>query len=302
MSNRETGAQHGAIAAIKVEERGRRAVVQRRHDAAPDNFADAFRAEMLALKIEVGDLFQGIEDAKARIELQAIDDLDLVSKPDVFRAQISMAVDDAPPLKALGKERFVARKKAAKQAVEMTDRARAQAQTRVQENDAVLLKVAAPMSDIGVRPHEHGTGVPIKAGKLARQRLDREPAGAPRRDETIEHPALIEAAHLHEPLDDFASAADCKPRGRGAQRNRIQIDIAGKPPVQSDFGAAGQRALFQRREVEIREADRLLELVDKAAGQKNPRHVGLADLHLAGGCIVGARVAQEGDFLFQGGN
>lgn len=44
---------------------------------------------------------------------------------------------------------------------------------------------------------------------------------------------------------------------------------------------AGGGASFERREVEIREAHRLLELVDPVFSQEDPGHVGLARLHTA---------------------
>lgn len=87
-----------------MKKRLRRLIAQRLRDAAPDNFADAHHAEVLALKIEVGDLLQRVQHAQPRIELQAVDNLDLVAKPDVFRAKVAMPVHDAPPLQAFNEK------------------------------------------------------------------------------------------------------------------------------------------------------------------------------------------------------
>ena len=54
-------------------------IAERLHNAGPGDIADAFHTQMLTLKIETGDLLQGIQDPKARIELQAVDDLDFVA-------------------------------------------------------------------------------------------------------------------------------------------------------------------------------------------------------------------------------
>ena len=79
MCYRKARAQHRQVAAIEAKERNRRMIAERLHNAGLDDIADAFHTQMLALKIEIGDLLQGIQDPKARIELQAVDDLDVVA-------------------------------------------------------------------------------------------------------------------------------------------------------------------------------------------------------------------------------
>lgn len=79
MGNGKTRAQHGPVAAIEAKEQNRRMIAERLHNAGLDDIADAFHTQMLALKIEIGDLLQGIQDPKARVELQAVDDLDFVA-------------------------------------------------------------------------------------------------------------------------------------------------------------------------------------------------------------------------------
>jgi len=79
MGNGKTRAQHGPVAAIEAKERNRRMIAERLHNAGLNDSADAFHSQMLALKIEIGDLFQGIQDPKARVELKAVDDLHFVA-------------------------------------------------------------------------------------------------------------------------------------------------------------------------------------------------------------------------------
>ncbi len=71
--------------------------MQRQHDAGPYIVSGAFHAEVFTLKIEVCNLFQRIDGPKPRVELDAVDDLNFVSEPDVFRPQVPVAVDNVPP-------------------------------------------------------------------------------------------------------------------------------------------------------------------------------------------------------------
>ena len=93
-------------------------------------------------------------------------------------------------------------------------------------------------------PHEHPMGVPVEVGELQCQRFNALLLQALFGDKAIEHASLIEASHLNEPINDSNSLADDEPCWRNRQRNSIQIDIGGKPPVQLDFSAAGIPALF----------------------------------------------------------
>ena len=70
--------------------------MQRQHDAGPYIVSGAFHAEVFALKIEVCNLLQRIDGPEPRVELDAVDDLNFVSEPDVFRPQVPVAVDNAP--------------------------------------------------------------------------------------------------------------------------------------------------------------------------------------------------------------
>ena len=54
-------------------------IAERLHNAGLGDIADAFHSQMLALKIEIGDLLQGIQDPKAHVELKAVDDLHFVA-------------------------------------------------------------------------------------------------------------------------------------------------------------------------------------------------------------------------------
>ena len=94
-----------------------------------------------------------------------------------------------------------------------------------------------------------------------------------------------------------AGAADRQARRGEHKRHDIEIDIRRKPPVEAELGPARRLAPLEGREVEIGEADRLLELVDLVAGEKDPRHVGFAADHLADWVGVGGGLAEERDLL-----
>ena len=89
-------------------------------------------------------------------------------------------------------------------------------------------------------------------------------------DEAIEHIALVESLHKHEPIDRGSGSADRETLAGIHQRQDVEIDVRRQRAIEPQFGAAGGLAPRKRRKVEIGKADRLLELVDPVADQKDP--------------------------------
>ena len=88
--------------------------------------------------------------------------------------------------------------------------------------------------------------------------------------QVIEHVALIEPLHEHEPIDRGSGSADREARAGVHQRQNVEIDVRRQRAIEPQFGAAGGLPARQGRKVEIGKANRLLELVDPVAGQKDP--------------------------------
>jgi hypothetical protein len=88
----------------------------------------------------------------------------------------------------------------------------------------------------------------------------------------IQHVLRGQPAHLDEPVNNGAFAADLEPTFISGQRERhgAKIDLAREPAVELDLPLAVKAACLQRREVEKRVAHGFLELVDQPVAQKNP--------------------------------
>ena len=95
----------------------------------------------------------------------------------------------------------------------------------------------------------------------------------------IERRVLVEAAHVRDPFDRLARAADRERLAIAHDRQRVEIDPRRILPVDRDFGLAGEAALFERREVHEREPDRAFDLVDRRAGEEDDRARGVDALH-----------------------
>ncbi|HXW22185.1 MAG TPA: hypothetical protein VEK14_04695 [Rhodomicrobium sp.] len=75
--------------------------MERLRNAGANITADASRTEMLALEIEIGNLIHRIDSPQTRVELDAVDDLNSVSEPDMFWPQVAVPIHNAPLLQAI---------------------------------------------------------------------------------------------------------------------------------------------------------------------------------------------------------
>ncbi len=94
MGDCQAGPQGRAMAAIEQEQGVRRILIETVHDAAAQVLTSPGDAQPFALETEEGDFVQRVAGAEPIIELEAVDDADRISEPDVLRTQIAMAVND----------------------------------------------------------------------------------------------------------------------------------------------------------------------------------------------------------------
>ncbi len=95
VGNCQAGPQGRAMAAIKQEQGVRRILIETVHDAAAQVLTSPSDAQPFALETEEGDFIQRVASAEPIIELEAVDDTDRISEPDVLRTQIPMSINNA---------------------------------------------------------------------------------------------------------------------------------------------------------------------------------------------------------------
>jgi hypothetical protein len=96
MRDGKARSQSSTMAAIEAEEIGCYPVSECARQDTHHVIGRRSRSQALTFDAEICHFVEGIDGAQARIELEAIDDLGRVSKPDMFRPQVAMAIDDSP--------------------------------------------------------------------------------------------------------------------------------------------------------------------------------------------------------------
>ena len=76
------------------------------HDAAAQILTSPRRAEWLAFNAKKRDFVERIDHPQAGIELQTVGNADGIAETNMFGAQVTMPLDDAPRAHALG-QKFV---------------------------------------------------------------------------------------------------------------------------------------------------------------------------------------------------
>jgi hypothetical protein len=137
MGDGQAGAQHGAVRAVEVEQRGGQVLVEAVLDAGLDVSPGPRRAQPFALQVQIGDLVEGIDGAHAGVELQAVDDPDLGIEPDVLGPQVPVPVDDAVPESAHFQHAAVLGHEAALDAVHALDERAWKGEARIEQDPAV---------------------------------------------------------------------------------------------------------------------------------------------------------------------
>jgi hypothetical protein len=100
------------------------------------------------------------------------------------------------------------------------------------------------------------------------------------RDQTGKRSIIGKLFHLDRVFHHLAAVTEMKFAVFPAQWNHTPIYVAGQPPVETDFEFAHLPPGFQAGVIQKAEIDRLLQFIDKIAGQKNDRYVRFASVHL----------------------
>ncbi len=143
-----------------------------------------------------------------------------------------------------------------------------------------------------------GFGGGVECRDMIAETVDQVPVEPPRLRERVEGERPIEAAHHDDPVERLALArkADGTPCS-ARQPADLEIERGCGPPVERQLGLAGRFAQRRRREIEIGELDRALQLIGAVSGKKHEGNMGLDDVDPLDPGAVGGRLAQKGDDL-----
>ena len=179
-------------------------------------------------------------------------------------------------------------------AIDLPDKACRKAETRFEEDAPVVGQSALPVDEMDLRLHENRSGMTVEGDEGRGQPVELPRMNAVVGQSGLERLAVIEPTHDHQPIDDFSLLPTDRQSPRGPhQRHDILIDVGCQSAVQSKLGATRRFALRQGREVQIGEPDGLFQLEDALAGEKHPRHVGLAAHDLAHRKRIRRRTAEK---------
>src|SRR5665647_53519 len=93
---------------------------------------------------------------------------------------------------------------------------------------------------------------------------------APLINDAVEHIALIEPLHEHEPIDRGSGTTNREAIAGNYQRQNVEINVGRERAIEPQLGTAGGLPPRHARKVEIGKAHWLFELVDPVADQKDP--------------------------------
>ena len=252
-----------------------------------------------AFEHEKRNLLGRIEQAQLRGEFEAVDDLRLVAEQDVLGSEITMRIDDMPVRAASLDRRGVGGEESELPRDDVADGAGVDAELRREELVTIGLEPAFEVPSIIA-------AVPGRPGRarVKRGELDEQPAQLcgldPAGDrERIEHVPARQAVHFDEPVDGLPVrvALEREAPRRAEQRHDSDIDGFGKPAVQRNFELAGDPPCFEIREVDLVETNRLLELVDETAREKQAGEMRLDELDPSGAVGKAFGTQQVLDFL-----
>ena len=117
-----------------------------------------------------------------------------------------------------------------------------------------------------------------------------------------QHRRLGEAAHMDGPVDDAALSIERQATaGAPHDRNDTEVDLWRMGSVELELARGGTAAVLERGEVDERQIDPLLDLVDFLAHQKHARDVRLDHVHVWDAALVCDGIAEEsGDLALFG--
>jgi len=282
VSNREAGAQQTAVAAIEVEQRRRRRVVHFLHCAAIDRRAHGCRSEPLALERKKRQLIDRVQAAQPGVELQAVDDANAVVEPNVLGSQVTMRIDESSLADATT-DLFPARLKVVPLCGRnATHKMGWQAESGFQQDPAIGDRGLAHLIELNDVTQIRTLRSRIEIGKPVCQTVDVPCRNAFFRDCVLERLAFGQAAHHDEPINDPSRAVDANSLPAKTHGHDIQINVGCEPAIELQLDVAELLPALQCREIEVGKAHGLLELVGAVANEKDPRHVGFANIDASG--------------------
>ena len=151
---------------------------------------------------------KGIHRPQACVELEAVDDPHLVVEPNVLRAQISMAVDDAVTTHACQQNVSALRHESALNAIDPPDEPGRQIEAGIEQNAAVQSQISRPRGEVGARGKQCRPGPAIKSNERGDQPIQLRGLEAALAHDLLERPSIVEPAHDDQPVDDASLSAE----------------------------------------------------------------------------------------------
>ena len=183
----------------------------------------------------------------------------------MLRAQIPVSVDDMPRAHAPCQKPCPLVQKSALNRVNELDTTGWKTKAGIVKEAAVERQAVPQIPDMGLRRNQGSASPAVELDEHRRKPVELPAVQPAVFDRAVEHLRLIEASHYDQPVHHLAVACNRKFTGRTHQRHHAAINISRKPPIEAEFRTAGGLTPGQGGEVEIWEADRLLELVGNIA-------------------------------------
>ena len=283
---RDLGAHQGAVHQV-VAEHAQAFVVAAGLEVGVD---EAVRQRRQPVGLQVhrheGDVAHDVDPAQARIELDAVEHQAAAGLArDVAQVQVAVALAHPSGGQALRDHGLQARVGLGLPALQPLERGaveragRHKGRRRQQLAQAVAqrgphLRRRAP----GALRRGHGRAL-VEAGQPHGQLVHVGRAQLAACGEAVPQAVLVEGAHAHRDVEHRAVAAQAGPVVAAGHRHHVQVGIGRQPAVQPQFLGAGRASPRQRRLVEVRGGQRLLDLVGEAAVQQHVRDVRLDVAH-----------------------
>ncbi len=104
MGDRQARAQHRPMTAIEQKKPACSIVIQGARQVLPDPLGSPQTAEAFAFQMQESNFIERIERPQFWVEFQAVDDRHGLAQPDMLGAQVSMGIDEPPPVNPLAQQ------------------------------------------------------------------------------------------------------------------------------------------------------------------------------------------------------
>src|ERR1019366_7095789 len=180
--------------------------------------------EPLALETEIGDLIKRVDHPKPRVKFETVDDPDFVPQPNMLGTQVAVARDDPAMAKASDDEAAAPVQKPALRMIDTLHQAGGNAETTIEQQAPVIGKAPPPVGKMDRRREKDRVCRVIKLRENSHKPVKLSNFNMRLGDAVIEHIALIEPLHEHEPIDRGSGSADREPFTSIHQRQDVEID------------------------------------------------------------------------------